>query len=80
MNFFYAYKIKYYADTNKLKIAEGITYGASWLDGVTHLIEMYGDDEIMQILDINILGDGGSCLEKKDIIFKGGEDECSGGS
>lgn len=79
MNFFYSYKIEYY-EADKPIIAEGITYGASWLDVMTHLIEWYGDNEMTHIFDINILNEGGSCLEKKDIIFKGEEEKCSGGS
>ena len=79
MNFFYAYKIEYYADTDEPIIAEGITYGASWLDVMTHLIEMYGDIEMTKILNISVLGDGGSCLEKEDLILKE-EEKCSGGS
>jgi len=70
MNFFYAYKIEYYADIDEPIIAEGITYGASWLDVMTHLIEMYGDIEMTKILNISVLGEGGSCLEKRDIAFK----------
>lgn len=70
MNFFYLYKIKYCAGTDELVIAEGITYGASWLDVMTHLVKMYGDIEIVEILNLSILGNGGSCLEKKDIVFK----------
>lgn len=79
MNFFYAYKIEYYTDIDEPIIAEGITYGASWLDVMTHLIEMYGDIEITKILNLSVLGEGGSCLEKKDLIFKE-EEECFGGS
>ena len=70
MNFFYAYKIEYYADIDKPIIAEGITYGDSWLDVMTHLVEMYGDDEMTEILSLRIIGDGGPCLEKKDTPFK----------
>ena len=79
MNFFYAYKIEYYADIDEPIIAEGITYGVSWLDVMTHLIEMYGDIEMTKILNISVLGDGGSCLEKEDLILKE-EEKCSGGS
>ena len=79
MNFFYAYKIKYYADTNELKIAEGITYGASWLDVMTHLVEMYGDTEMTKILNLSVLGEGGPCLEKEDIVLEE-EERCSGRS
>lgn len=70
MNFFYAYKIEYYADVDKPIIAEGITYGASWLDVMTHLIEMYGDIEITKILNLSVLGEGGSCLKKEDLALK----------
>lgn len=70
MNFFHLYKIKYCTDTGELITVEGITYGASWLDVMTHLVERYGDIEIVEILNISILGDGGPCLEKKDIVFK----------
>ena len=70
MNFFYTYKIEYYADVDKPIIAEGITYGASWLDVMAHLIEMYGDTEMTRVLNISVLGEGGSCLEKRDIAFK----------
>jgi hypothetical protein len=70
MNFFYAYKVEYYADIDGPIIAEGITYGASWFDVMAHLIEMYGDTEMTRILDLSVLGEGGSCLEKRDITFK----------
>ena len=69
MIFFYAYKIEFYEDNTPI-IAEGLTYGESWLDVMTHLIEMYGDDEITEIFYLRIIGDGGPCLEKQDNPFK----------
>lgn len=74
MIFFYAYKIEFYEDNTPI-IAEGLTYGESWLDVMKHLIEIYGDDEITQILDINILGDGGPCIEREDIKFTNEEEK-----
>ena len=74
MIFFYSYKIEFYEDNTPI-IAEGLTYGASWLDVMTHLIEIYGDDEITQIFDISILGDGGPCIEREDIKFTDEEEK-----
>ena len=79
MNFFYAYKIEYYGDIDGPITAEGITYGASWLDVMTHLVEMYGDTEMTRILNLSVLGEGGPCLEKEDIVLEE-EERCSGGS
>ena len=70
MNFFYAYKIEYYGDIDGPITAEGITYGASWLDVMTHLVEMYGDTEMTRILNLSVLSEGGPCLEKEDIVLE----------
>ena len=66
MNFFYYYEIAYYIESER-RIAKGLTYGKSWVDVINHIIEYYGDDEMVEILYMSVIGDGADVVEMADI-------------
>ena len=66
MNFFYYYEIVYYIEAER-RVAKGLTYGKSWRDVINHIIEYYGDDEMVEILYMSVIDDGADVVEMADI-------------
>lgn len=64
--YFYYYKVKFFVDLEE-HIADGFTYGASWADAISHLVDYYGENELIEIIHFAILGEGGPCIEIEDI-------------
>jgi hypothetical protein len=65
-NYFYYYKVRFYVDCVE-QIADGFTFGKSWTEVISNLANYYGEDEMVEILNLRILGDGGTCIEVEDI-------------
>lgn len=65
-NFFYYYKLKYYFDANE-QTAEGFTFGNTWKEVMEHLVSYYGENEMVDILSLVVLGEGGNCIELDEI-------------
>ena len=65
-NFFYYYKVRFYIDCVE-QIADGFTFGKDWNEVISNLANYYGEDEMVEILNLRILGDGGTCIEIEDI-------------
>lgn len=65
-NYFYYYKVRFYVDCIE-QIADGFTFGKSWNEVISNLANYYGEDEMVEILNLRILGDGGTCIEVEDI-------------
>ena len=68
--YFYYYKVKYYIDAD-LYTEEGFTYGKNWNEVIEHLVDTYGEDEMVEIEHLKILGDGASVLEFEEINKNG---------
>ena len=66
MNFYYYYELVYYIDDTVSK-AKGITYGNSWAEVMQNLVEYYGENDIDEIHCLKAIGDGGSCIEIKEM-------------
>lgn len=65
-NYFYYYKVRFYVDCIE-KIADGFTFGKDWNEVISNLTDYYGENEMVEILNLRILGDGGTCIEIEDI-------------
>lgn len=65
-NYFYYYKVRFYVDCIE-QVADGFTFGKSWNEVISNLANYYGEDEMVEILNLRILGDGGACIEVEDI-------------
>ena len=66
MIFYYYYELSYYIDDTKFK-ARGITYGVSWAEVMSNIVECYGENDIDKICCLKVIGDGGSCIEIKEM-------------
>lgn len=66
MVFYYYYELSYYIDDTKFK-ARGITYGVSWAEVMSNIVECYGEDDIDEIYCLKAVGGGGSCFEIKEM-------------
>ena len=62
---YYFYEVCYYESADKLK-ASGLTYGESLAHAISHITDIYGENEVESV-NIKIIGDGGTCIEIKDI-------------
>lgn len=62
MIFYYYYELSYFIDGTKFKV-KGITYGNSWAEVMSNIVECYGEDDIDEIYRLKSIGDGGSCIE-----------------
>lgn len=74
MNFYYYYELSYYIDDTKFN-AKGITYGNSWVEVMSNIVECYGENDIDEIYCLKAIGAGGPCIEinemKEANILKG---------
>ena len=66
MIFYYYYELSYYIDDAKIE-AKGITYGSSWAEVMSNIVECYGEDDIDEIRCLKVIGDGGPCIEIKEM-------------
>lgn len=64
--FYYYYELSYYIDCTKFK-AKGITYGVSWAEVMSNIVECYGENDIDEIYCLKPIGNGGSCIEIKEM-------------
>lgn len=62
---YYFYEVCYYDGADKLK-ASGLTYGESLASAMSNITDMYGENEVESV-NIKIIGDGGPCIEIKDV-------------
>ena len=62
---YYFYEVCYYEGANKLK-ASGLTYGESLASAISNITDIYGENEVESV-NIKIIGDGGACIEMKDV-------------
>lgn len=62
---YYFYEVCYYEGVDKLK-ASGLTYGENLASAMSNITDMYGENEVESV-NIKIIGDGGPCIEVRDI-------------
>ena len=66
MTFYYYYELSYYIDGTIFK-GKGITYGNSWAEVMSNIVEYYGENDIGEIHCLKPIGEGGACIEISDM-------------